>query len=130
MLAAAIVIITLALVFYSVGVWAERVQKTLHWWHVGFFALGLAADTTGTYLMTLIADDRRADGGGTSWLNAFMGVSGTIAILLMAVHLVWAIAVLVRGRDNEKHCFHRFSILVWGIWLVPYIAGAVGAMGG
>ncbi len=128
MLPAAIIIITLALVFYSIGVWSERVQRTLHWWHVAFFALGLAADATGTFLMTQIAAERRADGATVSWLNSFMAVSGVIAILLMAIHLVWAIVVLLRGRENEKHCFHRFSILVWAIWLVPYIAGAAGAM--
>lgn len=128
MLIAAIVIITLALVFYSIGIWSERAQRTLHWWHAGFFALGLAADMTGTYLMTQIAAERRADGAEVSWLNSFMGVSGTLAILLMAIHLVWAVVVLIRGREKEKSCFHRWSLLVWGIWLIPYVAGAAGAM--
>lgn len=52
MLAPAIVIITFALVFYSVGVWGERVQGILKKWHVAFFGLGLAADATGTFRMT------------------------------------------------------------------------------
>ncbi len=28
----------------------------------------------------------------------------------MAVHLVWAIVVLLRNRDHEKLVFHRFSV--------------------
>ncbi|WES65714.1 HsmA family protein [Microbacter sp. GSS18] len=128
MLIAAIVIITLALVLYSIGVWGVRVQHALHWWHVAFFALGLAADMIGTYLMTQIAAERRANGDDVTWLNAFMNVSGTLAILLMAIHLVWAVVVLIRGREKEKSCFRRWSVLVWIVWLIPYAAGAAGAM--
>lgn len=128
MLVASIVVITFALVFYTIGVWSERIQRTLKWWHVIFFALGLAADTTGTLLMMSLANTRRESGSAAGPLDAFMAISGTIAILLMAVHLMWAVAVLVRGHDQEKAVFHRFSLIVWGIWLVPYVAGAASAM--
>ncbi|GAA1843917.1 HsmA family protein [Microbacterium koreense] len=130
MLPLAIVTITLALVFYTIGVWGERLQKTLRWWHVLFFALGLAADTTGTLLMNSIASERRDAGVEATAANVLMAWTGTFAILLMAVHLVWAIVVLARGRPREIHTFHRFSIVVWAIWLIPYIAGAVGSMAG
>ena len=130
MLPLAIVIITAALVFYSIGVWAERIQRTLHWWHAGMFTLGLAADTTGTLLMTQIAADRRADGITATAAGALMAWTGTAAIALMAVHLIWAVVVLIRDRENEKRAFHRFSIVVWAIWLIPYIAGAVSATAG
>ncbi len=56
-----------------------------------------------------------------------MAITGTIAILLMAVHLVWAIVVLVRNRPHERQSFHKFSVVVWAIWLIPYLAGAIGA---
>tara|TARA_R100000365_G_C2747330_1_gene77135 strand:- start:1350 stop:1754 length:405 start_codon:yes stop_codon:yes gene_type:complete len=128
MLVAAIVLITLALVFYSIGVWVERVQRTLTWWHGAFFALGLAADTTGTLLMSQIASDRRADGVEAGALDQMMAITGLAAIILMAIHLAWAVVVLIRGRANEKAVFHRFSIVVWTIWLVPYVLGAAGAM--
>ena len=48
MLVPAIVLITLALVFYTIGVWTERAQKLLKPWHAVFFGLGLAADASGT----------------------------------------------------------------------------------
>ena len=35
------IIITSALVFYSIGVWSERFQGRLKPWHLGFFVLGL-----------------------------------------------------------------------------------------
>lgn len=129
MLSAAIIIITLALVFYSVGVWGERIQGILKPWHAVAFALGLASDAAGTLLMVKIANAQRAAGTPLGVLSQFMSVTGTLAILLMAVHLVWAIVVLVRNREPEKRTFHRFSIVVWAIWLVPYAAGAASAMG-
>jgi uncharacterized repeat protein (TIGR03987 family) len=128
MLAPAIVVITLALVFYSVGVWGERIQGILKPWHAVFFGLGLAADATGTFLMTRIAAGRRADGIQASGLSAVMAVSGTIAIALMAIHLVWAVVVLIRNREHEKQTFHRFSLVVWVLWLIPYVIGAASAM--
>jgi len=33
----------------------------------------------------------------------------------------------VRNVESEKHRFHRFSVVVWAIWLVPYLTGAIGA---
>ena len=127
MLLPAIILITLALVFYSIGVWAERAQKVLRPWHTVFFGLGLAADASGTYLMSLIASANRAAEVEQSILNQVMAVSGLIALILMAVHFAWAVIVLVRNREHEKHSFHRFSVIVWAIWLVPYITGALGS---
>jgi uncharacterized repeat protein (TIGR03987 family) len=130
MLVRAIVIITLALILYSVGVWGERIEGILRWWHAAFFALGLTADAAGTFLMTRLADTRRDLDMSAGGLNTLMAVSGTIAIILMAVHLGWAIVVLIRERKPEKLAFHRFSVGVWALWLIPYIAGAVAAMAG
>jgi len=127
MLLPAIILITLALAFYTIGVWSERVQKVLKPWHAVFFGLGLAADASGTFMMNLIANENRAAGIEQSALNQLMGVTGVIAIVLMAVHLAWAIVVLVRNRETEKTSFHRFSVIVWGIWLIPYIVGALGS---
>ena len=45
------VIITLALVFYSIGVWSERIAGRLKPWHLLFFVLGLICDTWGTGMM-------------------------------------------------------------------------------
>lgn len=127
MLTAAIILITAALAFYSVGVWAEHRQRVLKWWHAGFFGLGLICDGTGTYLMTQLAASGAARAGGIgAGLNTIMAITGSAALLLMLVHLAWAAIVLLRDRDAEKKHFHKFSLLVWAIWLVPYLAGAIG----
>lgn len=115
----AIIMITLALVFYTVGVWMEKIQKQLKVRHLVLFLLGLVCDSTGTALMSMIAD--HADGSGMG----LHGITGAVAIILMVVHAVWALIVLIKKNEKQQQNFHKFSIFVWLIWLVPYIIGMV-----
>jgi hypothetical protein len=36
---------------------------------------------------------------------------------------VWASAVLLRRDEHHLRTFHRISITVWSIWLIPFISG-------
>ena len=131
MLSSAIVLITLALVFYTMGVWAERRHGTLTWLHVVFFALGLTFDVSGTWVMGRIAATQGLQTAGTAGvLNQIMAVTGALALAIMAIHLVWAIAVVIRDRANERAAFHKFSVAVWAFWLIPYFTGMIGSMAG
>ncbi|MCM0647738.1 TIGR03987 family protein [Clostridium swellfunianum] len=120
MLISAIITITAALVFYTIGVWSEKIQGELKKWHLGIFWAGLVFDTVGTTIMSKIAS------GGFK-LN-FHGITGLLAILLMLFHAAWATVVLVKNDTKAKKDFHKFSIIVWLIWLVPFISGAVFGM--
>lgn len=113
----AIVSITLALIFYTIGTWAERLQKTLKIWHVVFFLLGLTADTLGTSIMSRIVNES----GGEEVLHA---ITGLLALILMAVHAIWAIWTYWRGSEKAKQNLSKFSVFVWAFWLIPYIIGA------
>ena len=123
-LTAAIITITLALVFYTIGVWSEHRSKRLKRMHLVFFWLGLCMDTTGTLLMGQIAEHSILSGG-----LSLHAVTGALAIGLMIVHAVWATVVLVKNNEDSAKNFHRFSIAVWAIWLIPYILGMVIGMG-
>jgi uncharacterized repeat protein (TIGR03987 family) len=109
----ATIIITIALIFYSIGVWSERIQGRLKSWHLVFFVLGLVCDTWGTGLMLNFS------GGLTFDLH---GVSGFLAIILMFIHAAWALAVLIRNDEKALTNFHKFSLFVWLIWLIPYFS--------
>lgn len=111
--------ITAALVLYTIGVWGERVQGRLHPWHLGFFWAGLVFDTLGTGAMMDYVGGLTAD---------VHGITGVIAILLMLVHATWATIVLVRHDERLIHSFHRFSVFVWLIWLIPYFSPMFFAM--
>jgi uncharacterized repeat protein (TIGR03987 family) len=109
----AIIVINLALLFYSIGVWSERISGKLKTWHLAFFFLGLICDTWGTGLMFEMV------GGLTFDIH---GLSGLLAIILMFIHAVWATVVLARKNEKMINSFHKFSVVVWFIWLIPYLS--------
>ncbi len=108
------ILITLALVFYSIGVWSERLAGFLKGWHLIFFWTGLIFDTLGTGLMLEMA-------GGIAF--DLHGITGVLAILLMLVHAVWATWALMQADERTLANFHKFSLGVWLVWLVPYFSG-------
>lgn len=57
MLTYAIIFISLALIFYSIGVWSEKIQGSLKKWHIFIFWIGITFDTLGTALMSKIANE-------------------------------------------------------------------------
>lgn len=117
MLIYAIVSITLALVFYSIGVWSAKIQGTLKRWHLFIFWIGFVCDTTGTTLMSKLTN--------AGFTFNFHGITGLAAIVLMLIHAVWATKVLIQNKPEEKKNFHKFSIVVWVIWLIPFLSGAI-----
>jgi uncharacterized repeat protein (TIGR03987 family) len=117
MLITAIFFIFLACILYSLGVWAEKIQGRLKSWHAVVFWAGLTADTIGTGAMGILA--------GSLFQFNFHGLTGLLAIMLMLFHAAWATAVLVRKNENMILKFHRFSLLVWIIWLIPMVSGMI-----
>lgn len=113
------ILISLALVFYSIGVWSERLAGRLKGWHLIFFWGGLVFDTTGTGMMFEMA-------GGIG--NDIHSVTGVVAIVLMLIHAIWATAVLVSKNERAITRFHHFSVFVWIIWLIPYLTGFFASM--
>ncbi len=120
MLTFAIISISLALVFYTIGVFSEKIAGALKAWHLIMFWIGFAFDTTGTTLMSKIASDVLT--------ISFHSVTGLLAIVLMAIHAIWATVTSVKGDEKSKESFHKFSIWVWVIWLIPYLSGLIFGM--
>ena len=113
------ILITLAFISYSIGVWSERVAGRLKAWHLIFFWGGLVFDTTGTGIMFEMA------GGIGSDIHS---VTGIAAIVLMVIHAIWPTGVLLRKDEKAITSFHRFSVIVWSIWLIPYFTGFFASM--
>ena len=107
----AVIAINLALVIYTIGVWAERFQGRLKVWHTIFFWMGVVCDTWGTTLMFDYVGGMEYD---------IHGYSGVLAIALMFVHAIWATIVLLKKDERMIRSFHKFSVFVWIVWLIPY----------
>jgi len=116
MLLTSMILITLALLFYSVGVWSERIALYLKAWHLAAFWIGFTFDVSGTYTMSKLAT-------GPFNLLAMHTLTGQIAIWLMLAHAIWATNVVRKGREKARTGFHRYSLIVWLIWLIPYFGG-------
>ena len=106
----AIVFITSALIFYTIGVFGERKAKILKKKHVIIFWLGFIFDTLGTFTMSNIANSHTFE------------VKSALSS--------WATFVLYKDDEEKKKFFHKFSIVVWTIWLVPYFIGMFIGMAG
>jgi uncharacterized repeat protein (TIGR03987 family) len=122
-LTASATLITLALFFYSLGVWSERLARYLKPWHVAAFWTGLAFDVSGTWAMHRMAT-------GPFDLLEPHTLTGQIALWLMLAHAIWATWAARRGSEEARTGFHRYSLFVWLVWLVPYFGGMYLGMSG
>lgn len=112
----ATIAITLALIFYTIGVWSERRAGRLKLWHLVLFYMGLVSDVIGTSLMKEYA--------GHIALN-FHSIVGIAALWLMFFHTVWATKVLISRNEKAITNFHRFSLQVWNLWAIAYFSGVL-----
>ena len=111
-----IVTINLALLFYSIGVWSERYSKYLKSWHIITFWLGFTFDVSATLAMHYISDSPFD-------LTNMHTLTGQIALWLMFGHVIWATLVVRKNKTELRKNFHRYSLFVWLIWLIPYFGG-------
>ena len=113
---AAVLLMVAAFALYTCGVWAVFLSKHLRPWHAWLFWLGFLSDASGTELMREFA-------GGFHW--SLHTATGAVALLLMLVHALWATRVLMNGAERPLRTFHRISITVWSIWLIPFVSGLI-----
>jgi uncharacterized repeat protein (TIGR03987 family) len=109
-------LITLALLFYSLGVWAERLISYLKSWHVVAFWTGFVFDVSGTLAMGKLSNNPFD-------LNDLHTLFGQLALWLMLAHAIWATVVVRQGSEKRRIEFHTYSLMVWMFWLIPYVGG-------
>ncbi len=49
--------------------------------------------------------------------------TGQIALWLMLGHAIWATVAVKKGSESARRKFHRYSLMVWLFWLIPYFGG-------
>ena len=123
LLIASFTLITLALLFYSLGVWSERISRYLRTWHVVSFWIGLFFDVSGTIAMHRLNE-------GEFDIFELHTLTGQIALWLMLIHAIWATFAIKSGTVQTRKDFHRYSLFVWILWLIPYFGGMYLGMNG
>jgi uncharacterized repeat protein (TIGR03987 family) len=109
-----VVLITLALVLYSVAVWMNWRARRLTVAMAAIFWVAIVCDATATRLMGLRAETIRWD---------LHTISGYLALLLMIALAAWGSAGLVTRREQWLTRFHRYAVPIWVIWVISYATG-------
>jgi uncharacterized repeat protein (TIGR03987 family) len=123
-----IVFINFAFVLYTVGVWSEKIQGKLKLGHVVLFWLGIICDVIGTSAMGEIAKKHLQDSSLWHYMpisSDFHSLTGSIALSLMLLHTCWATIIIINHKESWIMKFHRYSLIVWLIWLLPFVSGAI-----
>ena len=110
-----VLIVTAALLFYTLSTFINRPKRTLSLTNLTLYSIGLVCDILGTVLMS------KASTAGT--LFTLHGILGYTVLGLMIVTVVWAWGLF--KKKTYSKAFRVFSLLAWLLWTALYIYGAV-----
>ena len=97
----ATVAISLALLFYTWGVFGERRHGSLSLKYVLLFWAGLTCDTTGTLIMSNIASQSNVTGFGIHGITGALAIVCAIGTAIVIVGLL-AAYLFARDRNDDK----------------------------
>ncbi len=109
-----VILITLALLLYSMAVWLNWRSRRLTFAYIAIFWGAVACDALATRFMGARVETIRWD---------LHTISGYLALGLMAGLTLWGTAALLQKRDDRLARFHRLAIPIWIVWVGSYITG-------
>lgn len=114
----AVIVVTCALVAYSIGVITEQRKSSVTRFVLAFLTLGVTLDITSTILMIM--------GSSGITYHGFIGWSA-LAVMLIDAILIWRYWLKNKNATVSRglNIYTRWAY-VW--WVVAYIAGAIIAM--
>ncbi|HPG33026.1 MAG TPA: hypothetical protein PLM34_04180 [Lentimicrobium sp.] len=117
-LTAGVIIVNLALVFYSVAIITEQRRKIVTPFVLTFLTAGVILDITATACMII--------GSANSFIT-FHGVIGYLALAAMLIDaiLLWKLKLSAKGPVQVTSKLHRYSRYAYIWWVIAYITGAV-----
>ncbi len=112
------VIVTLALVFYSIGFVRENKKKLITSGVLFFFSLGILFDITATIFMIL---------GSSKGMLTLHGVIGYSSLLgmLTDTFLLWRHNIRKGNLTEVSRGLHLFSRIAYTWWVIAYITGGL-----
>lgn len=118
LLLAGSLIVTLALIFYSIGVIAEQRKRIVSCFVLSFVSVGLLCDVTGTLCMIF----------GAHKLITLHGLIGYSALLGMLVDTTSLYRLKQAGKSVPSKQLHLYTRIAYGWWVIAYISGCALAM--
>ena len=110
------IIVTLALIAYSIGVITEQRKKVLTWKTLIFLTIGLSFDISGTICMMI---------GSTNTIFTYHGFIGYSALLAMFMDtwLMWKQKRQLGISSALPASLHKITITAYSWWVFAYVSG-------
>ena len=111
-------IVTIALVFYSLGYTRERRRQLVTSGVLSFYTIGISLDITATIFMII---------GSTKGLVTPHGLIGYSSLLgmLTDTFILWRHYLKKGPGENVSHRVHLYSRIAYIWWIIAYITGGL-----
>jgi uncharacterized repeat protein (TIGR03987 family) len=115
------IIVTLALISYSIGIISEQRKQQVTWRILSFLGLGLSLDIAGTACMII---------GSVNSPFTYHGFMGYSALLLMLIDNVflWKLKIKEGIEAPVKASIHKYSRIAYIWWVFVYLTGLLIAL--
>lgn len=111
-------IVTLALVFYSIAFSKERKQKRVTSNILLFYTIGISLDVTATIFMII------GSSKGLLTLHGFIGYSALLT-MLTDTYLLWKFNLKFGSDKQISKGLHLYSRIAYIWWVIAYITGGL-----
>ena len=112
------IVVTLALISYSIGVITEQRKRKLVKSVLLFITIGIILDVTATICMII---------GSTNspfTIHGFLGYSALLAMLIDVV-LIWRFYTKNASGVEVPKQLHRYTLYAYLWWVVAYVTGSL-----
>ena len=114
MLKIAVILVSLALIFYSSSIIFNLISKEIKTFVLTLIWLGVFCDVTGTIFMFQIRPGVNFD------LHSIIGIS---ALFLMSVKAVILVFRYFKHNKTDSKIFKIYGIVSWLLWLYVFFSG-------
>jgi hypothetical protein len=111
-------IVTLALVFYSIGFAKERKERLANARILLFYTIGVSLDITATIFMII------GSSKGLVTVHGFIGYSALLAMLVDTI-LLWRYNIKEGSAKEVSTGVHLYSRIAFIWWILAYITGGL-----
>lgn len=111
-------IVTIALIFYSLGYFNERKKRVINTSILFFYTVGVTLDLTATIFMII------GSSKGMLTLHGFIGYSSFLGMLTDTI-LIWRFYMKNGSGKPVTRKLQTFSGITYTWWVIAYITGGL-----
>lgn len=114
----AVIVVTFALLFYSVAIVTEQRKSLISRRVLLFLTAGVCCDIASTALMII------GSGNIPITVHGFLGYTA-LSVMLIDTVLIWRFWTKNGGAGKVPRGLHIYTRIAYSWWVIAYIAGAI-----